>query len=121
MKFRTSKTFTRTIVLCGLATSLSVLPAHAYSVKHAPGYSSKRSVDVDFIYPKMPVSAVALDADVRDDSPVDILEYHVTTHRYVHITVNHVRPFYRPYIRVHRAATFHPSRIRVHRAGSFGY
>ncbi|NNJ75338.1 MAG: hypothetical protein HKP56_09280 [Anderseniella sp.] len=100
---------------------LPVLQAHAFSVKHAPGYSSKRSVDVEFIYPKGSVQDVTIDADVREDSPADIVEYHVTTHRYVHITVNHVRPFYRPHIKVHRAASFHPSRIRVHRAGSFRY
>jgi len=121
MMFRTSKTCLRMIALAGLATSLSVLQAHAFSIKHAPGYSSKRSVDVEFIYPKGSVSGVTIAADVAEDSLADVVEYHVTTHRYVHITVNHVRPFYRPHIRVHRAASFHPSRIRVHRAGSFGY
>ena len=118
---RTSKTCLRMLVLAGLATSLPVSQAHAFSVKYAPGYSLKRSVDVEFVYPKGTAPGVAIDADVRDDSPADIVEYHVTTHRYVHITVNHVRAFYRPHIRVHRAASFHPSRIRVHRAGSFGY
>lgn len=121
MMFRTSKACVRMIILTGLATSLSVLQAHAFSIKYAPGYSSKRSVDVEFIYPKGSVRDIIAADDVSEDSPADIVEYHVTTHRYVHITVNHVRPFYRPHIRVHRAASFHPSRIRVHRAGSFGY
>ena len=121
MMFRTSKACVRMILLTGLATSLSVLQAHAFSVKHAPGYSSKRSVDVEFIYPKETAQKVTMAEDVGDDSTADIVEYHVTNHRHVHVTVNHVRPFYRPHIRVHRAATFYPSRIRVHRAGSFGY
>ena len=121
MMSRTSKTYSRMIVLAGLAMSLAVSQAHAFSVKYAPGYSSKRSIDVEFIYPKGSVPDTTIAADISDDSPADIVEYHVTTHRYVHITVNHVRPFHRPHIRVHRAATFHPSRIRVHRAGSFGY
>ncbi len=121
MMFRTSKTCLRMIILTGLATSLSVLQAHAFSVKHAPGYSSKRSVDVEFIYPKETAREVAMPDDVGEDSTADIYEYHVTNHQHVHVTVNHVRPFYRPHIRVHRAATFYPSRVRVHRAGSFGY
>lgn len=121
MMSRAGRTYPRMIVLAGLAMALCVSQAHAYSVKYAPGYSSKRSVDVEFIYPKGSVQDVTIAADVPEDSPDDIVEYHVTTHQYVHITVNHVRPFYRPHIRVHRAATFHPSRIRVHRAGTFGY
>lgn len=119
MMSRTSKTNLLVAVLTGLA--LSVSQAHAFSVKYAPGYSSKRSADVEFVYPKGSVPDVTKAADVPEDIPADIVEYHVTTHRYVHITINHVRPFYRPHIRVHRAASFHPSRIKVHRAGSFGY
>ncbi|MEO1160975.1 MAG: hypothetical protein AAFW74_11060 [Pseudomonadota bacterium] len=121
---RTSKFNLRVVVLAGLAMSLPVSQAHAYSVKYAPGYSSKRSVDVEFIYPKYPkgyLPAAALAADIPEDNRPEIVEYHVTTNKYVHITVNHVRWFYRPHIRVHRAATFHPSRIRLHRAGTFGY
>ena len=121
MMFQTGKTYPRMIVLAGLAMWLSISQAHAFSVKYAPGYSSKRSIDVEFIYPKGSVPAVAIAADVPEDIPADIVEYHVTTHEHVHITVNHVEPFYRPHIRVHRAATFHPSRIRVHRAGTFRY
>lgn len=121
MMSRASKTCLRMILLTGLALSMPVSQAYAYSVKYAPGYSSKRSVDVEFIYPKSPARSVTIAADVLDDEPADIVEYHVTNHRYVHITVNHVRPFYRPHVRVHRAATFHPSRIKVHRAGSFRY
>ena len=121
MMSRTSKTYLCVIVLTGLALSLPVSQAYAFSVKYAPGYSSKRSADVEFVYPKGSVSKVPIAVDVREDIPADIVEYHVTTHQYVHITVNHVRPFYRPHIRVHRAASFHPSRIRVHRAGSFRY
>lgn len=121
MMSRTSKSYLRVIVLTGLALSLPVSQAYAFSVKYAPGYSSKRSADVEFVYPTGSVSKVPIAVDVREDIPADIVEYHVTTHQYVHITVNHVRPFYRPHIRVHRAASFHPSRIRVHRAGSLRY
>lgn len=121
MMSRTSKTCLRMIVLTGLALSMPVSQAYAYSVKYAPGYSSKRSVDVEFIYPKGPEPAVTMPTDVSEDDPAEIVEYHVTKNEHVHITINHVRPFYRPHIRVHRAATFRPSRIRVHRAGSFGY
>lgn len=118
---RTRKICLRMILLTGLALLLPVSQATAYSVKYAPGYSSKRSADVEFVYPKGVVQDVTIAADVAEDRPVEIVEYHVTTHRHVHITVNHVRPYYRPYIRVHRAATFYPSRIRVHRAGQFKY
>ena len=121
---RTSKINLRVVILAGLAMSLPVAQAHAYSVKYAPGYSSKRSIDVDFIYPKYPkgyVPAVDTASDVPEDNRPEIIEYHVTTHKYVHITINHVRRFYRPYIRVHRAASFLPSRIRLHRAGTFGF
>ncbi len=121
MDSRTRKTCLRMTLLTGLALLLPVSQATAYSVKYAPGYSSKRSADVAFIYPKGPVKSVIAAADVPEDRPADIVEYHVTTHRHIYITVNHVRPFYRPHIRVHRAATFYPSRIRVHRAGSFNY
>ena len=118
---RTSKINLRAIILAGLALSLPVSQAHAFSVKYAPGYSSKRSADVEFIYPKGSVPDVTKAANVPEDSPADIIEYHVTTHQYVHITVNHVKRFYRPHIRVHRAASFLPSRIRLHRAGTFRY
>ena len=118
---RTRKTCLRMILLTGLALLLPASQAMAYSVKYAPGYSSKRSADVEFIYPKGGAKHASLAAEAPEDRPADIVEYHATTHRHVYITVNHVRPYYRPYIRVHRAATFHPSRIRVHRAGQFKY
>ncbi|MEM7637152.1 MAG: hypothetical protein AAF299_21525 [Pseudomonadota bacterium] len=121
MMSRASKTCLRMIVLTGLALSMPVSQAYAYSVKYAPGYSSKRSVDVEFIYPKGSVPTVTIPTEASEQGPADIIEYHVTKNEHVHITINQVRRFHRPHIRVHRAATFHPSRIRVHRAGTFGY
>ncbi len=119
MVSQTSKICLRMTLLTGLALLLPVSQATAYSVKYASGYSSKQSADVEFIYPKGAVQDVTIAADVPEDRPAEIVEYHVTTNSHIYITVNYVRPFRRPHIRVHRAGTFHPSRIRVHRAGTF--